>query len=308
VPEEKRISKLQELVREMRVSEAMTHDVVTVGRATSMRELGEILRTKRISGTPVVEDGKVLGIVSIEDFIKWLGKGPADVSIDAHMTRDVAVVRDDEPLIRAVRTLEESGFGRLPVVESQSGALVGLVTKGSVIEGLLKKLEIDYHHEETKRSTGKWLFDDVSADNADLSLEYHVSGDDVKNAGTCSSRLRKTLTRLGAHPQALRRVAIATYEAEMNAAIHAGGGTITARVSPDEVVVVVEDSGPGISDIDEAMRPGFSTAAEWVRELGFGAGMGLQNIANCSDGMELTSEVGVGTRLEARFAMGGSAA
>ncbi|MHC4253182.1 MAG: CBS domain-containing protein, partial [Planctomycetota bacterium] len=166
MPEAKKFTKLQELVREMRVSEAMMRDVVTVGRATSMRELGEILRTRRISGTPVVEDGKVLGIISIEDFIKWLGQGPQDVPIDKHMTRDVDVIGSDEPLIRAVCRLEDSGFGRLPVVESRSGELVGIITKGSVIEGLLKKLEIDYHQEEAQRYTGKWLFDDVLADRA----------------------------------------------------------------------------------------------------------------------------------------------
>ncbi len=308
MPEEKRISKLQELVREMKVSEAMICDVVTVKRATSMRELGEILRTKRISGTPVVEDGKVLGIVSIEDFIGWLGKGPDDVPIGEHMTRDVAVIGSDELLISAVCRLEDSGFGRLPVVESRSGALVGIITKGSVIEGLLKKLEIDYHREEAQRYTGKWLFDDVLADRAGLDLEYRVSGGDVKNAGSCSSRLRKTLARLGVRPQALRRVAIATYEAEMNAAIHADGGEIKVSVAPDEVVIIVQDTGPGIRDVDEAMKPGFSTASEWVRELGFGAGMGLSNIANCSDKMSLTSELGVGTRLEARFAIEESAA
>jgi CBS domain-containing protein/anti-sigma regulatory factor (Ser/Thr protein kinase) len=306
VPEAKRFTKLQELVREMRVSEAMMRDVVTVGRATSMRELGEILRTRRISGTPVVEDGRVLGIISIEDFIKWLGKGPDDVPICEHMTRDVAVIGSDEPLISAVCRLEDSGFGRLPVVESGSGELVGIITKGSVIEGLLKKLEIDYHQEEAQRYTGKWLFDDVLADRAGLNLEYQVPGGDVKNAGSCSSRLRKTLTRLGVHPQALRRVAIATYEAEMNAAIHADGGEISANVAPHEVVIVVQDKGPGIEDVEEAMRPGFSTASEWVRELGFGAGMGLSNIKNCSDEMKLTSKPGVGTRLEARFVMEGS--
>ena len=308
MPEEKRLSKLQELVREVKVSEAMMRDVVTVERTTPMRELGEIFRSNRISGTPVVEDGKVLGIISIEDFINWLGEGSKDVSIGELMTRDVAVIGSDEPLIRAVFRLEDSGFGRLPVVESRGGTLVGIITKGNIIEGLLKKLEIDYHKEETLRYTGKWLFDDVLADRAGLNLEYQVPGGDVKNAGSCSSRLRKTLTRLGVHPQALRRVAIATYEAEMNAAIHADGGEIKASVAPHEVVIVVQDTGPGIRDVEEAMRPGFSTASEWVRELGFGAGMGLSNIANCSDDMNLTSELGVGTRLEARFAIKESAA
>jgi CBS domain-containing protein/anti-sigma regulatory factor (Ser/Thr protein kinase) len=308
VPGEKRLSKIQELVREMKVSEAMTREVVTLEPGTPMRQLGEVLRKGRISGTPVVEDGKVVGIVSIEDFINWLGEGGRDVLVRDKMTREVTVVRGEEPLMHAISKLEDLGFGRLPVVEPHEQRLVGIITKGDVVEGLLKKLEIDYHEEEVQRYTGEWLFDDVFADRSGLNLEYHVPGGDVRNAGNCASRLRKTLARLGVHPHALRRIAIATYEAEMNVAIYTDGGEITASVHPQEVVVVVTDSGPGIPDVEEAIRPGFSTAAEWVRELGFGAGMGLDNIRNCANEMKLTSEVGVGTRLEARITLDRSAA
>ncbi len=303
MPGEKRLSKIQELVREMKVSEAMTSEVVTLEPETPMRQLGEVLRKGRISGTPVVEGGKVVGIVSIEDFINWLGEGGREVLVREKMTREVTVVRGEEPLMHAISKLEDLGFGRLPVVEPREQRLVGIITKGDVIEGLLKKLEIDYHEEEVQRYTGEWLFDDVFADRAGLSLEYRVAGGDVKNAGSCASRLRKTLAGLGVHPHVLRRIAIATYEAEMNVAIYTDGGEISASVGPHEVVIVVTDSGPGIPDVEEAIRPGFSTAAEWVRELGFGAGMGLDNIRNCADEMKLTSEVDVGTRLEVRITL-----
>ena len=303
MPGEKGLTRVQELIREMKVAEAMTREVVTVEPGTPMSRLREVLRSKHISGTPVVEGEKVLGIVSIEDFINWLGEGGRDVPVLERMTRDVTVVRSEEPLIHAISKLEGHGFGRLPVVESSERKLVGIITKGDVIEGLLKKLEVDYHEEETQRYTGEWLFDDVFADRAGLNLKYHVVGGDVKNAGSCASRLRKTLARLGIHPHALRRVAIATYEAEMNVAIYTDGGEISASVGPHEVVIVVTDSGPGIPDVEEAIRPGFSTAAEWVRELGFGAGMGLDNIRNCADEMKLTSEVDVGTRLEVRITL-----
>ncbi len=308
MPGEKGLTRVQELIREMKVAEAMTREVVTVEPGTPMSRLREVLRSKHISGTPVVEGEKVLGIVSIEDFINWLGEGGRDVPVLERMTRDVTVVRSEEPLIHAISKLEGHGFGRLPVVESSERKLVGIITKGDVIEGLLKKLEVDYHEEETQRYTGEWLFDDVFADRAGLNLKYHVVGGDVKNAGSCASRLRKTLARLGIHPHALRRVAIATYEAEMNVAIYTDGGEISASVGPREGVIVVTDSGPGISDVEEAMRPGYSTAPEWVRELGFGAGMGLNNIRTCADEMKLTSDVGIGTRLEARIATDGSAA
>ena len=92
-----------------------------------------------------------------------------------------------------------------------------------------------------------------------------------------------------------------------NVVIYADGGRIDAKVAPDEIVIVVGDSGPGIPDVEKALQPGFSTAADWVRELGFGAGMGLNNIRNCVDEMELTSEVGVGTRLETRITLDRSA-
>jgi anti-sigma regulatory factor (Ser/Thr protein kinase) len=92
-------------------------------------------------------------------------------------------------------------------------------------------------------------------------------------------------------------VAIATYEAEMNLVIYTEGGMIRVRVEPDKILVRVEDSGPGIPDVEKALQPGYSTAPEWVRELGFGAGMGLQNIRNCASKMALKSTVGKGTRL-----------
>ncbi len=297
------LSRVQELVREMKVAEAMTSDVVTVEPEMLMGALGEILRSKRISGTPVVEDGKVAGVISIEDFIKWLRNGGRDAPVGEMMTRDVTLVQATDPVIFAISKLEGHGFGRLPVVESPEGKLVGIITKGNIIEGLLKKLEVDYHQGEVQHYTGEWIFDDVLADRSRFTLEYGVAGGDVKNAGTSASRLRKTLARLGLHPHELRRVAIVTYEAEMNAAIYAGGGEIKASVGPSEVVIVVTDSGPGIPDVEAAMRPGYSTAPEWVRELGFGAGMGLNNIKRCTDEMELNSEVGVGTRLEVRIAL-----
>ncbi|MBC7316800.1 MAG: anti-sigma regulatory factor, partial [Chloroflexi bacterium] len=114
-------------------------------------------------------------------------------------------------------------------------------------------------------------------------------------------KVKRALERLGAHPQIIRRIAVATYEAEVNIMIHSDGGEIVAEARPERVLVTATDIGPGIPDIEKAMQPGFSTAPDWIRELGFGAGMGLTNIKNCADEMRLTSEVGVGTRLEMVF-------
>ena len=124
---------------------------------------------------------------------------------------------------------------------------------------------------------------------------------DFKRAGEGSSRLKRTLGRLGIPPAIVRRVAIASYEAEMNLVIFTDGGRISVRVGRRRVRVEIEDSGPGIADVEQALKPGFSTAADWVRELGFGAGMGLPNIKKMSDEFDIDSEEGKGTLLKLTF-------
>ncbi|GAG00168.1 unnamed protein product, partial [marine sediment metagenome] len=118
-----------------------------------------------------------------------------------------------------------------------------------------------------------------------------------------SAKIKRALERLGAHPRIVRRVAVAAYEAEMNLVIHSHGGEIIAEICPERIEVTAVDGGPGIADVEKALEPGYSTAPAWVRELGFGAGMGFTNIRACADQMKLSSEVGVGTRLELYFSL-----
>ena len=131
-----------------------------------------------------------------------------------------------------------------------------------------------------------------------LSLEYVVSGDDFSRAGEASSKVKNVLKRVGYDNECIRRVSIAMYEGEINMVIHGGGGVAKVEVYPDRVDITLTDHGPGIADIDQAMQEGWSTAPEDVRELGFGAGMGLPNIKKYTDAMELHSEVGKGTTLQ----------
>ena len=292
-----RISKIQELIYEIRVGDVMTQDVVTVGPSDLMSELRGILREKRISGTPVVEDGRLVGIISIDDFVRWMAQREPDCPIAEKMTKAVETLYTDEPLVRAVNRFDQSGFGRFAVIDRQSGGLRGILTKGDIIEGLLRKLEIHYQEKETQQYRRLHFLEDISADKVGLFFQYEVAGGDFQHAGDSASRLKGSLRRLGLHPELVRRVAIATYEAEMNLVIYAGGGRIRVRVGPKEIFVRVADSGPGIPDVEKAMQPGYSTAPAWVRELGFGAGMGLCNIRKCATKMDLRSTVGVGTQL-----------
>jgi anti-sigma regulatory factor (Ser/Thr protein kinase) len=131
-----------------------------------------------------------------------------------------------------------------------------------------------------------------------LILRYNIKHYDFTHGGAASSNIKKALLRLGANPQLARRVGIAVYEAEMNLIIHTDrGGSIHVEIEPHQISIYAWDDGPGIADINLAMKPGYSTATEEIRELGFGAGMGLFNISRCVDDMKLESEIGKGTQL-----------
>jgi CBS domain-containing protein/anti-sigma regulatory factor (Ser/Thr protein kinase) len=291
------ITKLQELTYELTVGQAMSPKVITVSSHDTMAQFRETLLLHRISGTPVMENGEMVGIVSIEDLIKALAAGQLNATVGERMSRRVETLYADEPLVYAVYKFAHFEFGRFPVVDRE-GHLVGIITQGDIVHALLRRLEVDYREEEIHHYRASHIFEDIVADEAALVLGYRIIGQDFDRAGGASSSLKTTLRRLGFDPRIIRRVAIATYEAEMNIVIYAEGGEVVAEVRPDRIRVEALDHGPGIPDVELAMQPGYSTAPEWVRAMGFGAGMGLPNIKFCADQMKLESAVGVGTQLE----------
>ena len=130
-----------------------------------------------------------------------------------------------------------------------------------------------------------------------LTLRYEVPGDDFTRAGEASSDVKRKLKQLGYNPEAIRKVAIAMYEGEINMVIHAGGGEDVVDVDPKQVQIVLRDHGPGIPDVEKAMQEGWSTAPDNVRNLGFGAGMGLPNMKKYTDELRIDTKVGEGTTL-----------
>lgn len=131
-----------------------------------------------------------------------------------------------------------------------------------------------------------------------MQYEFFVKGGDFSKAGTASSELKRVLKQLNVAPSIIRRTVVALYEAEVNIVAHAYKGTIKVDLSPTEIKIVIEDKGPGIPNIELAMQEGFSTATVKVREMGFGAGMGIPNIKNNTDEFKIESAVGKSTRLE----------
>lgn len=296
-----RITRVEELAYELQTSEVMTGDVKVVAPDLPMAYALDLFRRARISGAPVVSDGDLVGIVSIEDLIRSLIRGNLEAPVSDYMTEELFTAKATEPVVEALKLFDQTRVGRLPVLDEE-GKLAGIITKGDVTHGLLQALQQDYHTEEIKRYRASHLFEDIVSDRTSLILRYSIKPGDFQSGGTASSYIKRALLRLGANPQIARQCGIAIYEAEMNLIIHTvNGGDVRVEIEPELILVETIDDGPGIEDTELAMKPGYSTATEEVREMGFGAGMGLSNIQRCVDEMSIESAPGNGTRLEMKI-------
>ncbi len=291
-------ARTQELIYELKVQQAMTTNVITVEPENTMEDVRRILKEHRLSGLPVKRGGDLVGIVSIEDLIRSLLEGNSREPVQQWMSASFVTLYADEPLVHAVQKFERYGYGRFPVIDRKTKELVGVLTKGDILRSMLRRLEIDYHEQEVRRYKPSDWFSELDSDRTTVGLRYRIQGTNFQRAGEASSKLKRNLRMLGVPPDAARRITIASYEAEMNIVIFTEGGELIASVEPGKVTVTVVDYGPGIPDVGLAMQPGYSTAPDWVRELGFGAGMGLPNIKNCSDELKLDSKVGEGTSVQ----------
>lgn len=291
-----KVSVAQVLIYELRVRDAMTRPPVTAGPGDSLRTIQHLMKTHRISGVPILQNGVPVGLVSIEDIINALDQGHVNDPAERWMTRNIVTLRDHFSLVRAVAEFDRHGFGRFPVLNS-SGELVGVITRGDITTCLMQHLE--KRAEEVAAREAAQIPGHVQDPELTepVVLRAEVKAGDYDSAGKVSQRMRQILRMRGVDPDIQRRAAIVAYEAETNIIIHSIGGDLSVAVTPGKVVIEATDRGPGIENIELAMQEGWSTAGPLARELGFGAGMGLPNIRKCSDKFEIHSEMGAGTRL-----------
>jgi anti-sigma regulatory factor (Ser/Thr protein kinase) len=247
-----------------------------------------------------MQEGTLIGIVTIEDIVNALDQGHINDAAERWMCRNVVTLRDHFSLVRAVAEFERRGFGRFPVLNT-SGDLVGVITRGDVTSCLMRELE--RRADEALAREAELVAAQAADGKLDqtLVLRTQVKTGDYDSAGKVSQRLRQILRTRGIEPDARRRAAIVAYEAETNIIIHSIGGEVTVKILPEKVEIDAVDTGPGIDNIDQAMQEGWSTAGRLPRELGFGAGMGLPNIKKCSDKLEITSNASGGTRLHSEI-------
>ena len=295
------INRVEELSYDLKIREVMSTALKTASTDMPLSKVLDILRINRISGLPVVENDQLVGVLSLEDIVRALQKNDLSALTSQYMTRDVVTVSSYDSIVNALRTFTEKQLGRLPVVD-ENQKLVGMITKGDITRGILVALQRDYKEEEVRRYRASHLFEDIVSERTTLVLRYTIKARDFTQGGKASSHIKRALLRLGADPQITRRCSIAVYEAEMNLIIHTtNGGILKLEVEPHRITMSATDDGPGIPDIEKVFQPGYSTATEQVREMGFGAGMGLVNMKRCVDTIDLDSTVGKGTKLVMRI-------
>ena len=282
-----------ELIHQLKVKDVMTSAVLTGDKKQTMRHIQALLRENKVAGIPIVEGRKLVGLVSTEDIINALDKGYIDSPVEERMTKNVIHLQDDMPVSFAISYLNKYRYGRFPVL-NKNHELVGILTSTDVIRSLLIEM-----NREVLRLEKLQEIADPSVSSAYSEMDFATAHYNFELAGRASTEIKKALKLRNFDPKLIRRVAIACYELEINQVVHSNGGVISCSIMPDKVIITAADTGPGIEDVSQALKEGYSTANEYVRSLGFGAGMGLANTKRVSDEFTINSTLGKGTTVRA---------
>jgi CBS domain-containing protein/anti-sigma regulatory factor (Ser/Thr protein kinase) len=279
-----------EIVFKLKVRDAMTPNPITVARRDTLRHVQKLMQEHHISGVPVAEDGRLFGLVSVDNILRALDLGYIEDALEGHMTRNLIVLEDDMPLTFGISWFERYGFGRFPVLNREE-KLVGIVTAGDIVKKILAEMNQEVNKMESEQSQTQM----GSTKGGRYYREFNVKKYDFETGGSASNEIRRVLKERGLAPKLIRRVAIASYELEINLVAHSDGGKLSCYIGDDRIEIIAKDSGPGIPDVDQAIVEGFSTATDWIRSLGFGAGLGLPNVKRASDAFDIRSQMGLGT-------------
>lgn len=281
-----------EVIFRLKIRDVMTRKLVTGCKGDPLRRLQGLMKANGITGIPIAEGPRLLGLVSVDTIFRALEGGHIDDRAEKWMTRNIVVLEEDMPLSFGITSMNKYRYGRFPVL-NRNRELVGIVTSRDVLTSLL--VEINKEVERLEQQVPPAVAEGVAGGAG----EYRVHKYDFENAGRASSALKRALTDRQLSTQLVRRAAIAAYELEMNLVLHSAGGRLCYAIDENRVEIVARDCGPGIVDTNAAMQEGFSTASEWVRSLGFGAGMGLPNVRRVADEFSLESTANSGTVVRA---------
>ena len=285
--------RIQELAYGLMVRDVMTTKIFAVTRQCTMREVQAIMKTNGLSGVPVVDGSYVVGMVSMHDIMNAFEHGHLQDGVAKHMSSSVQTLSDEVPVTFAMSAFSKYPYRRFPVVNKKN-ELVGIITPRNINLALIRELSRQLNEIEEQGTV---------SEQSDVRAVYHrvyrLDRYDFETAGTASAALKRELKQRGIAPKIMRRAAIASYELEINIVAHSHGGSFTHLVDGNRVRITANDFGPGIPDVERAMSEGYSTANDWIRSQGFGAGMGLPNAKRVSDEFEIQSGVEMGTMVKA---------
>jgi CBS domain-containing protein/anti-sigma regulatory factor (Ser/Thr protein kinase) len=285
--------RVQELIYGLKIGEVMTKKVFAVTRNCTMRDVQTIMKNNSITGVPVVDNRRVVGIVSMNDIMNALEKGAMEDAVTQWMMGEVQTLAEDMPLSFAISSFNKFSFRRFPVVNKKN-ELVGIITFRNINLALIRELSRQLREMENLQGGQP-----EASEAVELVKVYPLHRYDFENGGKASSEIKKFLKERGIAPKLVRRVAVASYELEINLVAHSIGGMLSFDITGERVKISSHDRGPGIADVEQALTEGFSTANEWIRSQGFGAGMGLPNVKRVSDEFAIQSAVGMGTMVKA---------
>ncbi len=284
--------RVQELICGLKIREVMTPNVITVSRTCTMRDVQTLMKENSITGVPVVDNSRVVGIISMNDIMNALEKGAMKDAVTHWMMGEVQTLAEDMPLSFAISAFNKFSFRRFPVVNKKN-ELVGILTFRNINLALIRELSRQLREMECQHEAS------IDLDSLELVKVYPLHRYDFENGGKASSEIKKFLKERGLSAKLLRRIAVASYELEINLVAHSTGGMLSFDINKERVKISSHDRGPGIVDVEQALTEGFSTANEWIRSQGFGAGMGLPNVKRVSDEFAIQSTVGMGTMVNA---------
>jgi CBS domain-containing protein/anti-sigma regulatory factor (Ser/Thr protein kinase) len=305
MPEKNKLARYAAIFENIKAGDIMSTNVVEISAEKKIAHAKELMKIKKISGIPVVDENRrLVGIISIEDIIQALEFNKINDPIRRIMSTQVVTIHKDDSLAAVVDKFGNYKYGRFPVIDDDN-RVCGIISKEDILHGILDKFSLIYIHDQKRSKTLNTEFSTITGEPLKIeeaNFHYRIDNSDIDAAGSGAALLKQFLTGKNFHSDIIRRVSVATYEAETNVVIHSHAqGDIYFFQDADNFIVRVVDNGVGIDDLDMAMKEGYSTAPDYIRERGFGAGMGIANMKRFADKLVIISEKNVGTHVEMIF-------
>ena len=291
-----------ESIYTVRVKEAMNANPMRVSPDDTMRTAKNIMKENGLSGLPVVDGNRLAGILSLYDIMACYDNGSMDDKVSKYMSRDVILLEEDMPISFAINYFNKFKFRRFPVI-NKNKELTGMITARDLTAAMLNNINKQLQkYDKLNMRLSDPDPADIRSDTV-IYRQFIVHKYDFENAGKVTSEIKKILKDRGIKQSIIRRVSIAAYELEINLVVHSDGGVLIFQLLPDAIMIKTQDKGPGIPDLEKALTDGFSTASEWIRSQGFGAGMGLPNVKRVSNDFQISSDI-TGTEVKIKINLG----